>query len=240
MVAENKGNAALFDPVTDADRGAEQVMRSMIAAKFPDHGIAGEEFGEIAGISQYSWSLDPIDGTRSYICGLPTWTTLIALLIHGEPALGMIDAPRLAERYIGNGIASWCETAATKTDLRCSGCTSLAEARLSTTDPFLFRGRDAEAFAELQDRARTTRYGLDAYAYARLAAGTLDLVVECGLKPHDYNALIPVVRGAGGVFGDWHGGQDFARGNVIAAATPSLYKTAVQFMSGRRDVAGAP
>lgn len=240
IVADNKGNADLFDPVTAADRSAEQAMRAIIATEFADHGISGEEFGNVPGSSRYSWSLDPIDGTRSYICGLPTWTTLIALLDDGEPVLGLIDAPRLDERYIGDGATSWCETGDAQTSLRCSECTGLAEARLSTTDPFLFGGGDAEAFAELQNRARTTRYGLDAYAYARLAAGTLDLVVECGLKPHDYHALIPVVRSASGVFGDWNGGSDFGDGNVIAAATPQLYAAAVEIMSARRDAAAAP
>lgn len=230
IAIENKGVAGLFDPVTEADRAAEKAMRGLIAEAYPDHGLAGEEFGDQPGSSPYSWSLDPIDGTRSYTCGLPTWTTLIALLENGQPVLGIIDAPGVEERYIGDGAASWCERGGSNAALRSSGCTKLGEARLSTTDPFLFSGKAEEAFTRLRRAARTTRYGYDAYAYARLAAGTLDLVVECGLKPHDYNALIPVVRGAGCLLGDWSGGSDFAAEQVIAAATPELYEAAVKIM----------
>ena len=230
IAVENKAEAGAFDPVTEADRAAEKAMRALIEEAFPDHGVAGEEFGEKAASGPYRWSLDPIDGTRSYTCGLPTWTTLIALLDDGRPVLGVIDAPRLDERYIGDGAASWCESGGKSNRLRSGGCTELGEARLSTTDPFLFSGKADDAFTRLRGAVRTTRYGHDAYAYARLAAGTLDLVVECALKPHDYNALIPVVRGAGGVFGDWSGGSDFSAGQVIAAATRELYEAAVEIM----------
>ncbi len=228
IAVENKGGAGLFDPVTEADRAAEKAMRGLIEEAYPDHGFAGEEFGDNPGSSPYSWSLDPIDGTRSYTCGLPTWTTLIALLENGQPVLGIIDAPRLDERYVGDGAATWCECAGTSAALRSSGCTELGEARLSTTDPFLFSGKAQDAFSGLRRAVRTTRYGHDGYGYARVAAGTLDLVIECALKPHDYNALVPVVRGAGGVFGDWLGGTDFAAGQVIAAATPQLYEAVVE------------
>lgn len=227
---ENKGGAGHFDPVTEADRAAEKKMRGLIEQAFPDHGIAGEEFGEKPGSSPFSWSLDPIDGTRSYTCGVPTWTTLIALLEDDQPVLGIIDAPRLDERYLGDGAVAWCEGGGATGLLRTSGCTRLIEARLSTTDPFLFGGGAHEGFTNLRHAVRTTRYGHDGYGYARVAAGTLDLVVECGLKKHDYNALIPIVRGAGGMFGDWSGGVDFSGGDVIAAATPELYEAAVKIM----------
>jgi myo-inositol-1(or 4)-monophosphatase len=230
IAVENKAAAGEFDPVTEADRGAELAMRALIEDAFPDHGISGEEFGDKAGSSPYRWSLDPIDGTRSYTCGLPSWTTLIALLEHGEPVLGVIDAPRLDELYIGDGGTSWCVSGGTKRALQCSWCTELRQARFSTTDPFMFDRHGAEGLRALREAARTTRYGHDAYGYARVAAGTIDLVVECGLKPHDYQALIPVVRGAGGVFGDWSGGNDFERGQVIAAATQQLYDTTVEIM----------
>jgi histidinol phosphatase-like enzyme (inositol monophosphatase family) len=227
---ENKGSGGAFDPVTEADRDAERAMRELIVQTFPDHGVSGEELGHRAGTSAYQWSLDPIDGTRSYTSGLPTWTTLIALLDNGEPILGVIDAPGLDERYVGSGAGCWSASGGSQTPLCVSGCITLNEARLATTDPFLF-GEDAfPAFRRLCGAVRTTRYGHDAYAYARLAAGTIDLVVECGLKPHDYHALIPVVRGAGGTFGDWSGGTDFNDGQVIAAATPQLYEAAVEVM----------
>lgn len=232
-VIEDKGSGPLHDPVTEADRAAELAMRRLIEQHCPGHGIRGEEFADRRADSRYSWSLDPLDGTRSYVCGLPTWTTLIALVEDDEPLLGLIDAPCLGETYIGCGGTTLLERGADREQLKTSNCTALDEARLSTTDPYLFQGAAADAFQRLRPAARTVRYGHDGYAYARLAAGTLDLVVECGLKPHDYDALIPVIRGAGGVFGDWRGGVDLSRGNVIAAATAELYEAAVMIM---RDV----
>lgn len=216
--AEDKNVGGVYDPVTAADREAERVIRALIEEAFPDHGIAGEEYGEKAGAGRYVWSLDPIDGTRAFICGLPSWTTLIALLEDGAPILGLIDAPALDERYLGFAGAS---------GLAASGCRTLAEARLSTTDPYLFAGAEADGFERLRRAARLTRYGLDAYSYARLAAGSIDLVAESGLKPHDYNALIPVVRAAGGVIGNWRGEADFSEGQVLAAATRELFDEAV-------------
>jgi myo-inositol-1(or 4)-monophosphatase len=230
VAVENKSGADAFDPVTAADRDAERLMRAAIQEHHPDHGVTGEELGETIGSGRFRWLLDPIDGTRSYTCGLPTWTTLIALLDGDEPVLGIIDAPALDERYVGYAGTGSLSSRGLSTPLRVSSSTRLAEARFSTTDPFLFDGPAGEALARLRKAVRTTRYGHDAYAYARLAAGTLDLVVECDLKPHDYAALIPVVRGAGGVFGDWSGGRDFSSGNVIAAATPQLYDAAVEIM----------
>jgi myo-inositol-1(or 4)-monophosphatase len=174
--------------------------------------------GETAGAGRYVWSVDPIDGTRAFICGLPSWTTLIALIDEGEPVLGLIDVPALDERYLGFAGAPGLEA---------SDCRSLGEARLSTTDPYLFAGAEADGFTRLRRAARVTRYGLDAYAYARLAAGSIDLVAESGLQPHDYHALIPVVRAAGGVIGNWRGEDDFADGQVLAAATRELFDEAV-------------
>lgn len=228
--ADNKAGAGAFDPVTDADRSAELAMRAVIAEHFPNHGISGEEFGDSLGDGRHCWSLDPVDGTRSFICGLPTWVTLAALLEDGEPVLGLIDAPCLDELYLGLPGETVVERAGSRSILTTSGCSLLSEARLSTTDPYLFDGRQRRAFDKLRSATRTVRFGHDGYAYARLAAGALDLVVECALKPHDYNALIPVVRGAGGTIGDWKGHRDFTTGNVIAAATSDLYDAAVAIM----------
>lgn len=230
-LAEDKGGAA-FDPVTEADREAERTMRALIEAEFPQHGISGEEFPDRAAQGRFCWSLDPVDGTRSFICRLPTWVTLIALLDDGKPVLGLIDVPCLDERYIGFGDSGRFRTGAGETGLAASGCTRLKEARLSTTDPSLFGADDGAAFGRVRERVRTTRYGHDGYAYARLAAGSLDLVIEAGLKPHDYNALIPVVRAGGGVIADWDGGGDFAEGKLIAAATPQLLAEALEAMRG--------
>jgi histidinol phosphatase-like enzyme (inositol monophosphatase family) len=223
---DDKGGASGFDPVTDADRAAERAMRAMIERERPDHGIAGEEYPDRIAGGPFTWSLDPVDGTRSFICGLPTWTTLIALLREGRPVVGVIDAPVLDELYVGWGGEAWLASGGSEQRIVASNCTDLAEARLSTTDPALFTGAARGAFDGLAARVRTVRYGHDGYAYARLAAGSLDLVIECGLKPFDYNALIPVVRGAGGVIADWEGGEAFEGGKIIAAATPELFEAA--------------
>lgn len=220
---DDKGIGGVFDPVTDADRAAEQALRGVIAQNFPDHAVAGEEWPDEAGSSDYLWSLDPIDGTRSFICGLPTWTTLIALMKGQHHLLGVVDVPCLNETYVGTSKEAWLLQDGERIELRASGCTRLVEARLSTTDPAMFEESAPIAFDRLRREVRTTRYGHDAYAYARLAAGTIDLVVESGLKPHDYNALIPLVTGSGGVIADWEGEQDYAGGNVIAAATQELF-----------------
>lgn len=225
--AEDKGGGG-YDPVTEADREAERMIREAIEARYADHGVTGEEWPDRPGASNYSWSLDPVDGTRSFICRLPTWVTLIGLLNEGRPELGLIDAPCLDELYVGFGDEAWVVSGDGRDRIRTSGCTNLSDARLSTTDPFLFDCGATAAFDRLRQAVRTTRYGHDGYAYARLAGGSLDLVIECGLKPHDYNALIPVVRGAGGVIGDWRGGEEFTRGKVIAAATQQLYDEAVE------------
>lgn len=225
--AEDKSGGGAFDPVTEADRAAERIIRERIEAEYPDHGIHGEEYGERRGSAPWSWSLDPIDGTRAFVCGLPSWTTLIALLHDGAPVLGLIDAPRLGELYIGDEDEARLVTAGGACALRTSGCRSLAEARLTTTDPAMFGEDKLTAFARVRDRARLMRYGLDAYGYARLAAGTIDLVIEAGLKPHDWNALVPVVRGAGGVIGNWQGGEDLSGGAIVAASTRELFEEAV-------------
>jgi histidinol phosphatase-like enzyme (inositol monophosphatase family) len=228
---QDKNEGGIYDPVTEADREAELAMRALIEAEHPDHGISGEEHGERAARCAHSWSLDPIDGTRSFICGLPSWTTLIALLEDGAPILGLIDAPRLDELYLGDNKHAWLNGE----PIRTSECRSLGEARLSTTDPFLFEGEEAAAFRRLRQAVRVTRYGHDAYGYARLAAGAIDLVAESGLKPHDWHALVPVIRGAGGVVGNWRGGADLGAGQILAAATQDLFDEAVAVLAEATD-----
>ena len=222
IAATDKGGS-VYDPVTEADVAAERAMRALIVSAYPDHGIVGEELADRPAAGPYGWSLDPIDGTRSFICGLPTWTTLIALLRDGVPVVGVIDVPRLGERHVGGPDGGTRHGPDGTTPLRTSTCVDLSQARLASTDPALFTGPDAAAFDRVRAAVRVVRYGHDGYAYARLAAGSLDLVVEAGLKPHDPNALIPVVRAAGGVIGDWNGEPGFAAGRVIAAATPELF-----------------
>lgn len=230
-LSANKAETGEWDPVTDADVAAETAMRALIGEVYPDHGIAGEELDDQPSVCGLSWSLDPIDGTRSFVCGLPTWTTLIALLEDGEPMLGVIDAPRLDERYIGYGKSAQLVTDDGNAKLATSGCRTLAEARLSSTDPALFADAAADAFEQVRAAVRVVRYGHDGYAYARLAAGTIDLVVEAGLQPYDLNALIPVVCGAGGIVGNWRGGSDVSGGDLLAAATPELFAAATGILS---------
>lgn len=228
--AENKAGVGAFDPVTHLDRAAEQALRSVIEARFPDHGIEGEEYGLARGDAPRRWSLDPIDGTRALICGLPSWTTLVALLDGGVPVAGMIDAPVLDELAIGIGGHTILIGSGREQRLLASGCVQIAEARLATTDPFLFTDAGFDVFNNVRRAAKVVRYGLDALAYARLAAGSIDLVIESGLKPHDYNALVPVVRGAGATIGNWNGGDDLSQGNVVAAATPRLFEQAIAML----------
>lgn len=224
---QNKAEGSVYDPVTAVDRGVERALRAMIEAAFPEDGIVGEEYGAVRADARRVWSLDPIDGTRQLVCGLPCWTVLVALVEDGVPVTGMIDTPRLGELMLGSAAGSFLNGAPVRT----SGCAVLAEARLSTTDPYLFDGDVAPRFERLRRAARLTRFGLDGHAYARLAAGTLDLVAETGLKPHDWQALVPVVRGAGGVVGNWRGGDDMSCGDIVAAASQALFDEAMAVLA---------
>jgi histidinol phosphatase-like enzyme (inositol monophosphatase family) len=224
LSADNK-EVSGYDPVTEADRAAERALRGAIEATFPDHGISGEEYGAIRAGAAVRWSLDPVDGTRALVCGLPSWAVLVGLIEGGEHIAGMIDLPALDETLLGIGAV----TTRNGDIVRSSGCATLGEARLSTTDPYLFA--DPAPFERVRKAARLTRYGLDALAYARVATGDLDLVIESGLKPHDYDALVAVVRGAGGVIGNWAGGADLSGGDVVAAASLTLYDEAVALLA---------
>lgn len=229
---ENKASRG-FDPVTECDRNSEKAMRRLIETRFPDHGIAGEELPDRPASGRWSWSLDPIDGTRAYICGLPSWTTLIALLDEGDPVLGIVDVPRLDELYLGHAGGAWmfCRREGERR-LATSACRRIEAARLSTTDPYLFEGAEADGFERLRRFVRLTRYGLDAHAYALVAAGSLDIVAESGLKPHDYNALVPLVRAAGGAVSNWNGGTDLGAGQIVACANEALLDAACGLLSG--------
>lgn len=225
---DDKGEGEDYDPVTQADRGAERAMRSIIERAFPEDGIWGEEFGWSREGSVRHWSLDPIDGTRAFVCGLPSWAVLVGVLENGDHIAGMIDLPDLDERLVALGGA----TLLNGEDVRVSDCARLAEARISTTDPALFRGDHHEGWQRLYATARLKRYGLDAMAFARVATGGLDLACDTGLQTHDYDAIVAVVRGAGGHVGNWSGGEDLSGGDVIAAASYSLYEQAVETIKG--------
>lgn len=233
---DNKETDGAFDPVTIADKNAESAMRKLIIAERPQDGILGEEQGVTPSQNGYQWVLDPIDGTRAFVAGLPVWTTLIALCgPDGTPLIGVIDQPYLGERYLGwPGGAALEARDGTRMPLKVSGVTDLREATISTTDPFIMNPAEQGAWTHLRHTARLVRYGLDAYAYARLAAGSIDLVAEGGLAPYDAAALIPVVRGAGGLACDWHGNPAMPGGQLVCAATQDVLDDAL--VSLRRSV----
>jgi inositol-phosphate phosphatase / L-galactose 1-phosphate phosphatase / histidinol-phosphatase len=218
-------------PVTIADREAEQAMRALIAAEFPADGIFGEELGTVREDAEWVWVLDPIDGTKSFISGIPLFGTLIALLHRGRPVLGIIDQPISHERW--RGVAGQASTH-NGNAIRARQCTDLAAATLFATAPDMFRGADAEAFARLKARAKLTRHGGDCYAYGLVASGFIDLVVEASLKPYDYCAIVPVVEGAGGAMTDWQGKPLglASDGRVIAAGDRALHKAALALLAG--------
>jgi histidinol phosphatase-like enzyme (inositol monophosphatase family) len=227
---EDKGGGR-FDPVTDADKAAERAMRALIEREFPDHGIYGEEYGESQGASGYQWVLDPIDGTRAFIAGLPTWGVLIGLTYEGKPIAGVMDQPYIGERFRGwNDGANFTAKGETTT-IRTRACASLSDAILSSTDACLFQGAETDAFARVRDRAKLTRYGYDCYAYSMVAAGHIDCVVESGLKPFDIAALIPIITGAGGGVCAWDGGDASQGGRVLAFGDPSVRDEALSLLS---------
>jgi inositol-phosphate phosphatase/L-galactose 1-phosphate phosphatase/histidinol-phosphatase len=228
IAVDQKGD---LTPVTIADREAETAMRRLIAERFPDHGIIGEEHGPTRPDAPYVWVLDPIDGTKSFISGIPLFGTLIALAFEGRPVLGVIDQPVLRERWVG---AAGRPSTLNGAPIRTRACSDPAAATLYATQPDMFSNGDAAAFARLRAAVRLTRYGADCYAYAVLASGFVDLVVETGLKPYDYSALVPVVEGAGGVMTDWQGRALTlaAAGDVVAAGDPALGAAARRLLAG--------
>jgi myo-inositol-1(or 4)-monophosphatase len=218
FAVDDKDKGDGFDPVTLADQGAEKAIRALIEEHFPDHGIFGEEFGIKTGAGEFEWVLDPIDGTRAFISGLPTWGTLIALKYQDEPLIGVIDQPYLKERYLG-----WTTGASLNgTPISTRTCPRLSVATLSTTDANLFTPEERPLFDQVLNSARLTRYGMDCYAYAIVASGHMDVIIESGLKPYDLMALIPVVRGAGGVMTNWHGDSPTTDGRLVAIGDPAL------------------
>lgn len=227
-----------LSPVTIADRTAEEAMVLIIQENLPSHAIFGEENGWRCKekFADYVWVLDPIDGTKSFITGKPLFGTLIALLHKGKPILGVIDQPVLRERWIG--ISGKCTTLNGE-EVSTRTCAKLSQAYLYTTSPHLFKGDAEEAFARVRNKVKVPLYGCDCYAYALLASGYVDLVIESGLQPYDVLALIPVIEGAGGVITDWRGDQLYweassdARAtsfNVIAAGDKQIHQQALDVL----------
>jgi histidinol phosphatase-like enzyme (inositol monophosphatase family) len=230
-VTDKGGAGRRFDPVTEADRAAETVLRRMIRETFPAHGILGEEFADENLDAEFVWVLDPIDGTRAFICGLPVWGTLIGLLRAGTPVMGVMHQPYIGEIFRGDGAQASLKSARGVRPLRTRPCTRLADAHVMTTDPALFTPEEMEGFAQVRSAARLTRYGTDCYAYAMLAGGHVDCVIESGLKPYDIVALIPIIEGAGGIVTTWDGKSAKDGGQIIAAATPQLHEQAMAMLA---------
>ncbi len=227
---EHKPGKGDFDPVTRADREAETAIRDLIATTYPDHGILGEEHGsDTRGANSIHWVIDPIDGTRAFISGLPLWGTLIALNDGAHPVLGIVDLPATGERFVGGPRLARLGDR----DLKVRSCPSLAAATLSTTAPDLFAtDRDRAAFMEVAGRVRLTRYGYDCYAYCMVAAGFIDLVVESGLEAYDVQALIPLIEAAGGIITSWDGGPAQNGGRIIAAGDKQVHAEALSILNG--------
>lgn len=227
---ENKNAGRDLDPVTEADRAAEAVMRRLIKANFPQHGIIGEEFGDEHADAEYVWVLDPIDGTKSFISGLPIWGTLIALMHHGVPAFGMMHQPYIGERFSGDGGAANYSGPSGKRKLAVRRCASLADATIFTTSPRLMNAADRATFERVEAETRLSRYGGDCYAYCMLAAGHLDLVIETELKPYDIAALVPIITGAGGIVTTWEGAPAQNGGRIVAAGDKRVHEAALKLL----------
>jgi histidinol phosphatase-like enzyme (inositol monophosphatase family) len=215
---QNKAGPGDFDPVTEADKGAERAIRKRIAERFPDHGLIGEEYGEDRPEAEFVWVLDPVDGTRAFIAGLPVWTTLIGLRFQGEPVLGSIGQPFIGELFIGHAGGSRLISRDGERALKVRACPNLNEAVIATTDPAIFAGAERDAWRQLRQGVRLARLGCDAYAYAMVAMGTLDMVVETRLKSWDIESAVPLIAGAGGVITDWTGAVLGRNGGQVAIA----------------------
>jgi histidinol phosphatase-like enzyme (inositol monophosphatase family) len=227
---ENKSTRG-YDPVTLADREAEQAIRAAIASAFPAHSIVGEEYGRSSGASPLTWIIDPIDGTRGFMMGLPQWGTLIALNDGSRPILGVMHQPFVGETFIGSRHGAFLRRAGRLQPLRTRRIDDLTDASLCATHPEMFReGAERTAFRRVSRLCKQTRYGTDCYAWCLLAAGLIDLVIETQLNPYDIQALIPIIEAAGGVITSWSGQPAYEGGQVVAAGDPMLHKIALEVL----------
>jgi myo-inositol-1(or 4)-monophosphatase len=233
LEVQEKHGKGMFDPVTEADREAEKIMRELITEHFPEHGIIGEEFGNKNPEAELCWIFDPIDGTRAFIIGAPTWGTLIGLLYNGQPQLGMMNQPFTGERFWGGAKGAFYRHHGGEiTRLATSRVHDLQKAILSTTAPEHFAdGKDWKKFQSLSGKTRMTRYGYDCYAYCLLSMGLVDLVAEAGLAIYDIAPLIPIVRAAGGVVTTWQNGDPTQGGAILASANQQLHDQALAILS---------
>ena len=230
-IAVDNKEADGFDPVTAADREAEQAMRAVLATRRPDDAIYGEEFGKSAGTSGLTWVLDPIDGTRAFISGAPSWGVLIGLDAGQGPVLGVVDQPFIGERFIGGfGKADWARNDERKA-IHVRACARLENAILMSTFPEVGTPAEGAAFRAVSAKAKLTRFGLDCYAYALLAMGQIDLVIEAGLNAYDVQGPIGVVQGAGGIVTDWQGNPAHNGGQIIAAGDARVHAAALEILN---------
>ena len=228
---ENK-LASGFDPVTAADQAGERAMRALIEATFPDHGIVGEEYGDRPARSPFNWILDPVDGTRAFVCGMTSWATLVGLAWKGRPMVGVMHQPYIGEMFVGLPGASILKHAGRSTRLATSPTASLAEAIATTTAPHLYRSeRQGRFLAAVNGAVRFMRYDGDSYFFCMLAAGQIDIALDAGLQPYDIAALIPIIEGAGGVVATWDGGTAAGGGDILAAANRDLFDQASALLS---------
>ncbi len=230
LTADNKA-ASHFDPVTVADRLSEQNMRAILADLRPDDAILGEEFGPKSGTSGLTWVLDPIDGTRGYLSGTPTWGVLISVRDAAGPIYGIIDQPYIGERFEGGFGRAMVEGPMGRKTLKCRDPRPLSEAILFSTFPEVGTPAEATAFRRVVPQMRLTRYGMDCYAYALIAAGQIDLVIEAGLQAYDVQAPIAVIEAAGGIVTNWQGKPALNGGQVLAAANAQVHAAAMALLN---------
>ncbi|MDN0085490.1 histidinol-phosphatase [Crenobacter sp. SG2305] len=220
-----------FDPVTDADREAERVMRDLITARYPDHSIMGEEFGT-TGSGPIQWVLDPVDGTRPFLCGIPVWGTLIGLTHNGRATMGMMSQPFTGEKFWADGAYAWRCGPQGEGQLVTRKNVTLDQAILHSTSPELIERNPIVHFRELTERVLMTRYGGECYAMAMLAAGQIDICLEFSLQPYDIVALIPIIEQAGGVVTTLKGERAEAGGSILASGCPLLHEEALKMLNG--------
>ncbi|WP_350335951.1 histidinol-phosphatase [Coralliovum pocilloporae] len=234
LAIDNKDSGG-FDPVTEADRAAEQAMRALIQDIHPDHGIIGEEFGRSNTDAATQWVLDPIDGTRAFISGVPVWGTLIGRYENGRAASGMMSQGFTGERFFGDRSSAWYKGPDGARQLSTRSCSSLDQAALFCTSTDMFTPAEKATFEAVAQQARMTRFGTDCYAYAMLASGHVDLVIEADLKAYDIAALIPIIEGAGGIVTTWTGDAPENGGRIVAAGDPALHAAVLPLLTLAED-----
>lgn len=233
LAVDNKAGDGGYDPVTAADRAAERAVRKLVRARFPGHGFEGEEYGNEGMDAAWRWVVDPIDGTRAFVLGMPIWGTLIGLTHEGTPVLGLMDQPYTRERFwaADRGAARFRDAAARERRIKTRAAPRLADAMMTTTHPDLFAdGAERRGFERVKAKVRACRYGGDCYTYCLLAAGHIDLIVEAGLKPYDVTALVPIIERAGGIITTWDGAPASRGGRIVAAGDRRLHAEAMQVL----------